>query len=267
MSTSDLSGRTAFVTGAARGLGLATARRLASGGAAVVIADRLIEEGEAAAAALRGEGFDVRFLPLDVTNERDWETCIAETVAATGSLDVLVNNAGVEVTAFLSETGEQDFRRVFNVNVLGTSLGIKHALCTMRPGGSAGRGGVIVNISSAAATLSTPMSGVYAASKAAVERLTAVAAAEAGRLRYGVRVCCVRPGLVPTALSAASAQAALDAGLFPSAEALQAYVVDQTPLGRLGAPDEIADGVAFLASDAARFVTGVALPITGGLGG
>jgi 3alpha(or 20beta)-hydroxysteroid dehydrogenase len=155
---------------------------------------------------------------------------------------------------------------MLDVNVIGTSLGIKHAFRAMRPDGAAGQGGAIVNISSVAATIAFPGISGYSATKSAVDRLTRIAAAESGALGYGVRVNCVYPGLVPTAMGARLAVDMAELGLFPSAEAAAGAVVGLTPLGRLGKVADMADAVVFLASDAARFVTGAGLPVDGGMG-
>jgi NAD(P)-dependent dehydrogenase (short-subunit alcohol dehydrogenase family) len=155
---------------------------------------------------------------------------------------------------------------MLEVNVLGTALGIKHAFRAMRPGGAAGRGGAIVNTSSVAATIAWPSISIYSATKSAVDRLTRVAAMESGKLGYGVRVNCVYPGLVPTEMGAKLAQDVADLGLFASPEAAVAGVIEQTPIGRLGEVADMADAVVFLASDAARFITGAGLPVDGGMG-
>lgn len=130
----------------------------------------------------------------------------------------------------------------------------------------AGNGGVIVNIASVAATIAFPGISVYSATKSAVDRLTRVAAMESGKLGYGVRVNCVYPGLVPTAMGAGLANDMATIGLFGSPDDAVAAVVEQTPSGRLGTVEDIADAVVFLASDAARFVTGAGLPVDGGMG-
>jgi NAD(P)-dependent dehydrogenase (short-subunit alcohol dehydrogenase family) len=155
---------------------------------------------------------------------------------------------------------------MLEVNVLGTSLGIKHAFRAMRPGGPAGNGGAVVNISSVAATIAFPGIAGYSATKSAVDRLTRVAAMESGKLGYGVRVNCVYPGLVPTEMGAKLAQDVVTLGLFPTVEDAIGGVVGLTPLGRLGEVADMADAVVFLVSDAARFITGAGLPVDGGMG-
>jgi 3alpha(or 20beta)-hydroxysteroid dehydrogenase len=264
MSVFELTGRKALVTGAAQGLGEGMAKALANAGATVVIADLQKDAGEAVAAALPGDGHG--FVSLDVTDDVNWEAAVGEACSTLGGLDILVNNAGVEITSMITDVAADDVRKMLEVNVLGTTLGIKHGLRAMRPGGAAGNGGAIVNVASVAATIAFPGIAVYSATKSAVDRLTRVAAMEAGKLGYGVRVNCVYPGLVPTAMGAGLANDVAALGLFESPEAAVGAVVEQTPAGRLGTVEDMADAVVFLASDAARFVTGIGLPVDGGMG-
>ncbi len=262
MTSIDLTGRVALVTGGAQGLGEGMAQALAEAGAKVMIAD-LQESGADTAAAL-GDGHG--FVKLDITDDAAWEAAVAATVEQLGGFDILVNNAGVEITSLFTEIKAEDVRTMLNVNILGTTLGIKHGLRAMRPGGAAGKGGSIINIASVAATIAFPGIGVYSATKSAVDRLTRVAAMEAGKLGYGVRVNCIYPGLVPTAMGAGLANDVAAIGLFESPDAAVAAVIDQTPGGRLGQVDDMADAVVFLASDAAKFITGAGLPVDGGMG-
>jgi len=266
MSVHDLTGRKALVTGGARGLGAGMAAALARAGAAVVIGDILEDLGQATADELTKSGATAGFVPLNVTDDVSWEQAVARTIDELGGLDILVNNAGVEITGLLVDLNPDDVRRMLEVNVLGTSLGIKHAFRAMRPGGPAGRGGAVVNIASVAATIAFPGIAVYSATKSAVDRLTRVAAMESGRLGYAVRVNCVYPGLVPTEMGNQLAQDVVTIGLFPSVEECVGTVVALTPQGRLGEVADMADAVVFLASDAARFITGAGLPVDGGMG-
>ena len=265
MSVFELSGRKALVTGGAQGLGEGMAQALAEAGATVVIADLQEEAGKAVA---KGLGEEHGFVALDVTSDEGWERAIGEAVEHLGGLDILVNNAGIEITSLFTEIQADQVRKMLDVNFLGTALGIKHGLRAMRPGGpgNTGNGGSIINVASVAATIAFPGIGIYSGTKSAVERMTKVAAMEAGKLGYGVRVNCIFPGLVPTAMGAGLANDVAELGLFPSAEAAVGAVVELTPAGRLGAVDDMADAVVFLASDASRFITGAGLPVDGGMG-
>lgn len=262
MTSIDLTGRVALVTGGAQGLGEGMARALAAAGARVMIAD-INPAGEETAASL-GEGHG--FVRLDVTDEAGWETAVTACVDRLGGLDVLVNNAGVEISALITEVQVDDIRTMLDVNILGTTLGLKHGLRAMRPDGAAGKGGSIINISSVAATIAFPAISVYSGTKSAVDRLTRVAAMESGKLGYGVRVNCIYPGLVPTAMGAGLANDMASLGLYGSPEEAVGAVIELTPSGRLGEVEDMADAVVFLASDAARFINGAGIPVDGGMG-
>ncbi|MEV0804490.1 SDR family oxidoreductase [Kribbella sp. NPDC050281] len=263
----DLSGRKALVTGGAQGLGEGMAKALAAAGAKVVISDLQKDLGESVADALDSEyGGGHGFVAHDITDEGDWENAVVAANDILGGLDILVNNAGIEITSLLTEVTAEQIRKMLDVNVLGTTLGIKWGLRTMRPEGLAGNGGAIINVASVAATIAFPGIAVYSATKSAVDRLTRVAAMESGKLGYGVRVNCIYPGLVPTAMGAGLANDCAELGLFESPEAAVAAVIGLTPAGRLGEVADIADAVVFLASDESRFITGIGLPVDGGMG-
>lgn len=262
MAHFDLTGRRALVTGGARGLGAGAAAALTAAGARVMIADVLKDVGEQTASGLDGAGF----VELDVTSDTAWENAVAHTVSEFGGLDVVVNNAGLEVTQLLVDTDADAIRAMLDVNILGTMLGIKHGFRAMRPGGAAGNGGAIINISSVAATIAFPAIAGYSGTKSAIDRITRVAAMESGKLGYGVRVNCIYPGLVPTDMGVKLAVETSALGLFESPDAAVAAVIGLTPSGRLAEVSDIADAVAFLASDASRFVNGIGLPVDGGMG-
>lgn len=263
--TADLTGARVLVTGGAKGLGLRTAHAILDGGGAVAIAD-IDEQAGADAVAALGQKGAASFVALDVTDDASWERASAEAVAALGGLTGVVNNAGIEISELFVDLDPASVRRILDVNVLGTALGIKHAFRAMRPEGSAGAGGAIVNIASVAATIGFPGIAAYSASKSAVDRLTKVAAAESGRLGYGVRVNTVCPGLVPNAMGAQLAVDMERLGLFPSVDAAVGAVVSLTPSGRLATEDDIANCVAFLLSEDAAFINGVTLSIDGAMG-
>ena len=266
MGIFDLTGRKALVTGGARGLGSGMAAALADAGAAVAIGDIAEDLGKATVEELKAGGKTAEFVQLDVTSESSWEAAVQQTVSALGGFDILINNAGIELSSLVIDINPDDVRRMMDVNVVGTALGIKHAFRAMRPGGAAGNGGSIVNIASVAATIAFPAIAGYSASKSAVDRMTRIAAVESGKLGYGVRVNCVYPGLVPTEMGTKLAMDIVEIGLAPDIQAAIGMVVEQTPLGRLGEVSDMADVIVFLASDASRFVTGAGIPIDGGMG-
>jgi len=266
MQKFDLTGRKALVTGGARGLGEGMAQALAAAGASVMIGDVLASLGRETAARLSVGGAKVGFVQLDVTDEGQWQEAVDATVRTLGGFDILINNAGIEITALVADIDAGDLRRMLDVNIVGTALGMKYAFRAMRPGGAAGKGGAVVNISSVAATIAFPAIAGYSATKSAVDRLTRVGAMEAGKLGYGVRVNCIYPGLVPTDMGMKLAGDVVAAGLFASPEAAVGAIVERTPSGRLGEVADMADAVVFLCSDAARFITGAGLPVDGGMG-
>ena len=222
--------------------------------------------GKTCADALRAVRRTAEFVPLDVTSEASWERAIPEVISCLGGLDILVNNAGVEITSLLVDLDADDVRRMLEVNVLGTALGIKHGFRAMRPGGPAGQGGAIVNVASVAATIAFPGIAVYSATKSAVDRLTRVAAMEVGqaRLRGTGQLRLPGPGADRDGRPAGPGRGR--PGPVREPEAAVGAVVELTPLGRLGEVADMADAVVFLASDGARFITGAGLPVDGGMG-
>lgn len=266
MTSYDLTGRKALVTVGAQGLGAGMAGALAEAGAAVAIGDRLEDTGKQTAQSLRDAGATAEFVSLDIAEDESWAEAVPNAINALGGLDIVVNNAGVEITGLVADLDPADMRKMLEVNVLGTALGLKHAFRAMRPGGPAGNGGAVVNTSSVAATIAFPGIAGYSATKSAIDRLTRVGAAESGKLGYGVRVNCIYPGLTPTAMGNQLAVDCAEIGLFPSPEEAAKAVVDLTPSGRLGQVDDMADAVVFLASDAAKYINGAGLPVDGGMG-
>ena len=206
------------------------------------------------------------FAKLDVRDDDQWTAAVANTISTLGGYDILINNAGIEITSLLIDVKAEDLRRMCDVNIVGVGLGMKHAFRAMRPGGAAGRGGAIVNIASVAATIAFPAIAGYSGTKSAVDRMTRIAAVESGKLGYGVRVNCLYPGLVPTDMGMQLAADIVAVGLAPDPNAAVASVIEQTPLGRLAEVSDIADAAVFLCSNDARFITGAGLPDDGGMG-
>ena len=259
MNEFRVDGKVVLISGAARGLGAAAAATLAAGGARVVIGDLLDDAGKSTAASL-GEAM---FVHLDVTREGDWEAAIAATVKRFGGFDILVNNAGVETTSLLEDCSVEDFNFTMNVNVTGMFLGTKHAIRAMKPGGIAGCGGSIINISSIAGLKGNLALGAYCSSKGGARLLTKATAVECAKLKYGIRVNSIHPGMVNTDMGAKVLTDFLKLGLVPDVATAEAAFEAAHPLGR-GRPQDIANGVFYLASDAARWITGTELVIDGG---
>ncbi|MBR0812180.1 MULTISPECIES: SDR family NAD(P)-dependent oxidoreductase [Bradyrhizobium] len=266
MSEKSLDGRKALVTGGARGIGAAIAQALARSGAAVMIGDILDDVGKDSAGQIAKLGVKTGFVHLDVTDDAQWEKAAAATIATLGGYDILINNAGIEITSLISEVKAEDARRMCDVNIVGTVLGMKHAFRAMRPGGPAGKGGAVVNIASVAATIAFPSIAVYSGTKSAVDRMTRVGAMESGKLGFGVRVNAIYPGLIPTDMGMQLANDIVKIGLAPDVNAAVGSVVEQTPLGKLAEVGDIAEAAVFLCSDRARFITGIGLPVDGGMG-
>ncbi|MFF4494320.1 SDR family oxidoreductase [Streptomyces sp. NPDC001272] len=239
----DLSGKAVVITGGARGLGAAAARAVVDGGGRVLITDVLEAEGAVAATEL---GAAARFLRHDVTSEADWRAALDHVLAEFGRFDGLVNNAGIATGQFLEHESVEHFRRVVEVNLTGTFIGMKTAIPLLRANG----GGSIVNVSSAAGLTGLALTAGYGASKWGVRGLSKIGAVELAEA--GIRVNSVHPGMTLTPMTAPVGIRAGE-GNYPGA-----------PLGRVGVPEEIAAAVAFLLSDAASYTTGAELAVDGG---
>jgi NAD(P)-dependent dehydrogenase (short-subunit alcohol dehydrogenase family) len=246
----DLLGRQAIISGAARGIGLAIARRLVAGGARVAIADI---DGEGAKAVAAGLGNGCIGIACDVRSTADVTAAVAGAVDAFGGLDLLVNNAGIEIAKPVIDLTDEEFTRILDINVVGTFRFTKAAV----PALATAAGAAIVNMASVAGTAGGPLLSAYCASKGAVVRFTESVAIE---LRAaGIRVNAVCPGIVQTEMADR---------LVAPIEAISPIPFDDLialKQGRLGSPDDVAETVAFLASEDARFITGSHYLVDGGL--
>jgi NAD(P)-dependent dehydrogenase (short-subunit alcohol dehydrogenase family) len=261
----SLQDKVVLVTGGARGIGAAMACAFAASGAKVVISDILEEAGKTTAAAIREAGGEADFISHDVREEAAWEAAIDHTIARFDGLTTVVNNAGIETSAPLADVSVEQIDRLLCVNVRGLVLGMKHAMRAMRPGGGAGHGGSILNLSSLAQLRAGPGTGVYAATKAAVDRLTKVGAIEGGMFGWNIRVNCLYPGLIQTDMLENLLAQQVKMGFAKDLGQLQSRLVAGTPLKRLGSVEDIANAALFLSSDMAGFITGVGLSVDGGM--
>jgi NAD(P)-dependent dehydrogenase (short-subunit alcohol dehydrogenase family) len=259
----ELSGKVAMVTGANRGIGRATAEALAEAGAAVVVLARSAAAAAEVADAITARGQTAIALPLDVTQEADWERVCAATLDRFGRLDILVNNAGVYLRKAMDEQTLEDWRFVQGPNVEGVFLGMKHGVRAMKAGKAIPEG-VIVNMSAIGGLIGTPNSTAYGASKAAVRYMSKCAALEVAQLGYAIRINSIHPALVESDMSDQVVTGYSGAMANGTKEAAERLLKQNYPLGRFGTAQEIARSILFLASDASSFMTGSELVVDGG---
>lgn len=243
---SNLNGKVALITGAARGQGAAEARLFAQRGAKVMLCDIRDDEGQAVAAEI---GANAAYLRLDVTSEASWQAAVKATVSKFGKLNVLVNNAGIVKVTALADCPLEEYMQVIQVNQIGVFLGMKTVAPAMKQAG----GGSIVNISSIDGLIGMTGGTAYCASKFAVRGMTKVAALELGK--DGIRVNSIHPGGILTPMITGAGLDAQTAG----------EIFGRVPLQRIGQPEEIATLAAYLASDDASYSTGSEFIADGGL--
>lgn len=249
-----VSGKVAIVTGAAKGIGEATARLLAAEGASVVVTDLDVEGGDRVVQEIVAQGGRARFQHQDVTSEEGWIEVVAATVAAFGGLSVLVNNAGIGIAGTVEDATLEDWRKVMAVNLDAVFLGTKHAIGAMRAAG----GGSIINLSSIEGIVGDPNLVAYNASKGGVRLMTKSAALHCAKTGSNVRVNSVHPGFIwtPMVESYLGSLGDVDEGREATGKL--------HPVGHLGQPADIAAGILYLASDESKFMTGSELVIDGG---
>ena len=246
----EFTGKVVVVTGGTSGIGKETALAFAREGAKVVVAGRREAEGRAVIDEVRKAGGDGFFVQVDVAKESDIKRLIDETVGRYGRLDVAFNNAGVEWAGSTADATEADYRRVFDINVWGVLAAMKHEIPAMLKTG----GGAVINTTSGLGHVGMAGMSVYVASKHAVEGLTKSVALEYAK--QGVRVTTVAPGVIATEMFDRFA------GGEDSEQGKQMAAMH--PVGRIGRAEEVAAAVLYLASDKAKFVTGISLPVDGG---
>jgi NAD(P)-dependent dehydrogenase (short-subunit alcohol dehydrogenase family) len=260
--TGRVEGKVALVTGAANGIGRSAALMLAREGAKLVATDLQDDRGEGLLHELRAAGCESEYCHHDVTREEDWQSVVARIKARFGRLDVLVNNAGIGLSGPVVDMAFADWKRQVAVNLDGVFLGVKHSLPLMRASG----GGSIINVSSIAGIKASPNVSGYCATKGGVRLFTKSVALECAAAKDGVRVNSLHPGITETAIwdtLIGTVEEGSNSGPArgPTLDKLTARAV---PLGFKAVPDDIANGILWLASDESRYVTGTELVIDGG---
>ena len=254
-----VAGKVAIVTGGASGIGRSCAELLAQEGATVVITDIQETMGRECVDAIAAAGNHAQFLAHDVTSEQDWISVIEQTVREHNGLHILVNNAGIGIAGSIVEMSLEDWQRQQAINLDGVFLGVKHAIPAMRNSGS----GSIINMSSVAGLKGAASLSAYNATKGGVRLFTKGVALECAEARWPIRVNSVHPGIIDTPI-----WTKVNPELFSEGENavdVEAMAEQGVPTGEVGYPRDIANGVLFLASDEASYITGTELVIDGGL--
>lgn len=269
MTSINLAGKVALVTGAAGGIGAAVAKTLAAAGAAVMVTDLegCADSGQRVVDEVIESGGQAEFFALDVSHEENWQAVMEHINGRYGGLDILVNNAGIVLVKPVEETSLDDLHRITRVNIDGVFLGVKYALPLLKKRSARNKAGSsVINFSSAMGMKGYPFGSLYSMTKGAIRLFSKSVALEFAQLGYNIRVNSVHPGLVDTAMVENESQqlAALGAMGTSTKEEMREAFQKLNPLGRFGNPEEIANAVLFLASDMSSFVTGSEMTVDGG---
>jgi NAD(P)-dependent dehydrogenase (short-subunit alcohol dehydrogenase family) len=258
-------GKVTLVSGSGQGIGAKTAEVLAEAGATVVVSDINEENGESVVAQIKGAGHEAVFQRLDVTQEADWKAAMERICSDFGGLDVLVNNAGVELVKPIAALTLEDWRWITAINLDGVFLGTKHGIWAMTEGSTRRpKGGSIVNLSSVAGIISAPFQTAYSMTKGGVRLFTKAVAIECAALQNGIRVNSVHPGVIQTPMGEQLLKEFTALGFGANVDETRQGMVERHPIGRLGETEDVAKAILYLASDDSSFVTGAELVVDGG---
>jgi 3(or 17)beta-hydroxysteroid dehydrogenase len=261
-----LDGKVALVSGAARGIGAETARKMAAAGASVVIGDVLADRARETAEEITHTGGEALALALDVATEASWTAAITAATKQFGKLDILVNNAGTFLGKDLMDAAMEDWTRLVAINMTGVWLGTKVCAPALAESGKSSRhGSAIVNLASVAGIVGSQLDPLYSMTKGGVTLFTKSTALSFGRKGWKIRVNSIHPGVIDTDMGAQTFVARARQIGSNDVQAARNVAIKQHPIGRLGVAEDIALGIVFLASDDAGFMTGSGMVIDGGL--
>jgi len=261
-----LDGKVALVSGAARGIGGETAKLMAEAGAKVVVGDILHDRAKETVAEINSKGGQALFVPLDVTSEASWTSAVSAATKQFGKLDVLVNNAGMYLGRDFLEASMDDWNRLVAINMTGVFLGTKVCTQALRAASETSKhGSAIVNLASVAGLVGSQLDPLYSMTKGGVTLFTKSTALAYGRRGWRIRVNSVHPGVIETDMGAQTFVTRAQNLGSNDVEEARMQSLRMHPIGRLGAPIDIANGIVFLASDDSAFMTGSGLVVDGGL--
>ena len=261
-----LDGKVALLSGAARGIGAETARKMASAGASVVIGDVLADRARETAKEITAAGGKGLALVHDVTTEASWTAAVAATIKQFGKLDILVNNAGIFLGKDLMDATMEDWIRLVSINMTGVWLGTKVCAPALAESGKSSRhGSAIVNLASIAGIVGSQLDSLYSMTKGGVTLFTKSTALSFGRKGWKIRVNSIHPGVIETDMGAQTSVSRARQVGSNDVEGARSVAMKQHPIGRLGIAEDIALGIVFLASDDAGFMTGSGMVVDGGL--
>ncbi len=262
----SLAGKVALVSGAARGIGAETARRMVAAGASVVIGDVLEERGRETVKEITAAGGKALFVPLDVTTEGPWKAAVDVTLKQFGKLDILVNNAGMFLGRDFMEASLEEWHKLVAINMTGVYLGTKLCAPALAESGATSRhGSAIVNLASVAGLVGSQLDPLYSMTKGGVTLFTKSTALAFGRRGWKIRVNSIHPGVIETDMGAQTFATRAKLTGSNDVDEARSMALKQHPIGRLGMPEDIALGIVFLASDDAGFMTGSGMVVDGGL--
>jgi NAD(P)-dependent dehydrogenase (short-subunit alcohol dehydrogenase family) len=261
-----LDGKIALLSGAARGIGAETARKMAEAGAAVVIGDVLVDRARETAKEIADAGGKALAIALDVTTEQSWTAAVAAATKQFGKLDILVNNAGVFLGKDFMDATMEEWSRLVAVNMTGVWLGTKVCASALAESGKSSRhGSAIVNLASIAGIVGSQLDPLYSMTKGGVTLFTKSTALAFGRKGWKIRVNSIHPGVIETDMGAQTFSSRARQTGSNDVEAARNVAMKQHPIGRLGVAEDIALGIVFLASDDAGCRTGSGMVVDGGL--